>query len=179
MGRICLVMVVGCIGLSIAQASDSGAHQSVCEAPRDCSDPAAKTLTLEEPPEDVVCRDDTTGDLAGIESPLNLEALRGIESAFPDFRRSKGIDLSESVVRVYDADGNQYEERKIRFGALPRSLMLNLQRRAEKAEASSAIEGVPEPLQYTPDFCKPLTDPLLYAPILVDPGLKQPIPCQY
>jgi len=182
MGRVFLITVVLSAGLSIAPALESETGPNFCEALQEPSDSAAMPVAPELPSEGVVSRDDRKAACFAIGEPaasgFTREALRGIESEFPDLRRSKEINLSESAIRVYDADGNQYQERKIRFGLLPREFMLDLQRRAEKTEARSAIDCGAEPLQHAADFCKPLTDPLLYAPILVDPGLRQPIPCQ-
>ena len=50
---------------------------------------------------------DTTG------TRLSLEQLREFEAAFQSFRRPEAVDPSETVIRVYDADGKNYEERKV------------------------------------------------------------------
>jgi hypothetical protein len=196
MRRLWLLMVVCCTGLSSVHASDAETGKSVCEALQDTTGPVGKTLALEQLPRGVVCDDDaastcpsagrltwigrtdsgtrfwadTTEAPSGIRHSITLETLRKVESAFPDFRRSRGIDPSESVIRVYDEDGKGYEERKIRFGSIPRDFLLDLQRRAEKAETRSTIDGG------TVDLINSGSS-AFYTPIQVDSSLRVSNPC--
>ncbi len=141
------LLLLGCLAfLPVVQAADEIA-EPVCEE---------KTVPVEQIPRGFVCDERTpsacpsAGNLACIgrtdagtrfwidssidttDTRLSLEQLKKLDAAFRSFRRPQAVDPSETVIRVYDADGKNYEERKVRFSALPRDFILDAQRRSQK-----------------------------------------------
>ena len=149
------------ICLSSAYASDE-ASENVCAA-----SPAGETIAIEQLPRGFVCRDgsvpcptvgnlawlgrtdagtrfwvDTSNDSTGNQITVSLEQLREVEFAFQDFLKPQAIDPSETVIRVYDADG-EYEERKVQFGSVPRDFVLDMRQREERVKARCADRLLP------------------------------------
>ena len=116
------------------------------------ADPAGETLDIEQLPE-------AAGTLSGIRSAVSLERLRGIELDFQKLVKPKPIDMSEVVIRVYGADGEQFEERTIRFGSPQHDLLLDMRRSAER---EAAYTGADFHVQQSD-----LSRPISYAPIEV------------
>jgi hypothetical protein len=132
------LLLLGCVAfLPVVQAADEIA-EPVCEE---------KTVPVEQIPEGFVCDIGRTdaGTRFWLDSSmdttvtrLSLERLRESEAALQSFLRPKAVDLSEVVIRVYDADGRNYEERKVRFSALPRDFVLDAQRRSQQTASYTA-----------------------------------------
>ena len=148
MRRFTLLAAASCLCLSSAYASDQ-ATDNVAEAAQGKPNPAARILALERP---------------GID-----------QAALRSFVKPRAIDPAEAVIRVYGADGT-FEERKIRFGSLPREFVLDLRRRTE--QASSAADAAREPLPESVRFSTLEVDPWLYAPIEIVPTLRSTNPCR-
>ena len=200
---ILLLLAACCFCLSSAHASDKAA-ENVCDVLQGGPNPAGKTIAIEQLPRGFVCRDgdgprcpevgnlawvgrtdagtrfwaDTSDDSTGNRISVSLEQLREIESAFQSFLEPRAIDPSEVVIRVYDADGEQFEERKMRFGSLPRDFVLDMQRREEKAKTRAILDANPDPLAYTEAFPRLEAHPFLYAPIEMAPQLRVSNPCR-
>jgi hypothetical protein len=125
-----------------------------------------------------VCEEKTWSDgstsATGIR--FSLEQMREFQVAFQSFRRPQTVDPSETVIRVYDADGN-YEERKIRFSALPRNVVLDARRRSERtvsyAETGESVEAASQAA-----FASGGIDPRSFLPIGVAGNLTGSGPCQ-
>ena len=148
MRRFTLLAAASCLCLSSAYASDQ-ATDNVAEAAQGKPNPAGRILALERP---------------GID-----------QAALRSFVKPRAIDPAEAVIRVYGADGT-FEERKIRFGSLPREFVLDLRRRTE--QASSAADAAREPLPESVRFSTLEVDPWLYAPIEIVPTLRSTNPCR-
>ena len=148
MRRFTLLAAASCLCLSSAYASDQ-ATDNVAEAAQGKPNPARRILALERP---------------GID-----------QAALRSFVKPRAIDPAEAVIRVYGADGT-FEERKIRFGSLPREFVLDLRRRTE--QASSAADAAREPLPESVRFSTLEVDPWLYAPIEIVPTLRSTNPCR-
>ncbi len=148
MRRFTLLAAASCLCLSSAYASDQ-ATDNVAEAARGKPNPARRILALERP---------------GID-----------QAALRSFVKPRAIDPAEAVIRVYGADGT-FEERRIRFGSLPREFVLDLRRRTE--QASSAADAAREPLPESVRFSTLEVDPWLYAPIEIVPTLRSTNPCR-
>ena len=150
MRRFTLLAAASCLCLSSAYASDQ-ATDNVAEAAQGKPNPAGRILALERP---------------GID-----------QAALRSFVKPRAIDPAEAVIRVYGADGT-FEERKIRFGSLPREFVLDLGRRTERVQASSAADAAREPLPESVRFSTLEVDPLLYAPIEIVPTLSSTNSCR-
>ena len=114
---------------------------------------------------------DTTGPR------LSLEQLREFEAALQSFRRPQALDPKETVIRVYDAAGNNYEERKVRFSALPRDFVLDTQRRSQKT-ASYSVPGEGVEAAIESSLAAGGLDPRSFLPIELAPTLAVFGPCQ-
>jgi hypothetical protein len=114
---------------------------------------------------------DTTG------TRLSLEQLREFEAAFQSFRRPEAVDPSETVIRFYDADGNYYQERKVRFSALPRDFVFDAQRRSQET-ASYSVSGEAVDAATESSLAAGGLDPRSFFPIQVAPTLAVSGPCQ-
>jgi hypothetical protein len=108
---------------------------------------------------------------------LSLEQLREFEAALQSFRRPQAIDPSETVIRVYDADGKHYEERKVRFSALPRDFVLDAQPRSQKTASYPAPGEVVE-AAIESSLAGGGLDPRSFFPIELAPTLAVSGPCQ-
>jgi hypothetical protein len=108
---------------------------------------------------------------------LSLEQLRELEAAFQGFRRPEAVDPSETVIRVYDADGKTYEERKVRFSALPRDFVFDAQRRSQKT-ASYSIPDEALDAATRSSLAAGGLDPRSFFPIQLAPTLAVSGPCQ-
>jgi len=108
---------------------------------------------------------------------LSLEQLRQFDATLQSFRRSEAVDPLETVIRVYDANGKNYEERKVRFSALRRDFVLNAKRRSEKT-ASYSVPGEAADAAMSSFSAAGQSDPRLYFPIQLAPTLAVPGPCQ-
>ena len=157
MRRLTFLLVACHVFLPAAYASDV-----------EPANPAGETLDIEQLPEGFVCRDvsasscSRVGSLAWIGrteagTRFSLERLRGIELDFQKLVKPKAIDMSEAVIRVYGADGEQFEERTIRFGSPQRDLILDMRRSAER---EAAYMGTDFHVQQSD-----LSNPISYAPI--------------
>ncbi len=197
MRRFTLLLAAACICLTGAHASDDAA-ENMCEALQRGPSPAGETIAIEQLPRGFLCRAgsapscptvgnlawlgrtdagtrfwaDTSDDSTGNQISVSLEQMREIEFAFQSFLKPEAIDPSEAVIRVYDADGEQFEERKIQFGSLPRDFVLDMRRRAEKAKTRSPT------LRSTVTFPRLEAHPFFYAPIEMAPELRVSYPCR-
>ena len=133
-----------CVGLPSAYASDE-ASENVSAA-----SPAGETDSS-----DVSTADQIT---------ISLKQFREVESAFQNFLKPQVLDPSETVIRVYDADG-KFEERKVRFGSVPRDFVLDMRQREERVKARSTVDAIPEAIPSTVTFPSLAAHPFLYAPI--------------
>ena len=186
------LLLLGCLAfLPVVQAADEIA-EPVCEN---------KTVPVEQIPKGFVCEERTpsacpsAGNLACIGrtdagtrfwidssmdttvTRLSLEQLREFEAALPSFRRPVAVDLSETVIRVYDADGRSYEERKVRFSALPRDFVLDAQRRSQET-ASYSVPGEAADAATSSALATVGLDPRSFFPIQLAPTLVVSGPCQ-
>jgi len=185
-------LLLGCLAfLPIVQAADEIA-EPVCEE---------KTVPVEQIPKGFVCDERTpsacpsAGNLACIGrtdagtrfwidtsmgttgTRLSLEQLRVFEAAFQSARPSNAVDPSAVVIRVYDADGKNYEERKVRFSALPRDFVLDAQRRRQET-ASYSVPGDAVDAALASSLAAGGLDPRSFFPIEVAPTLAVSGPCQ-
>ncbi len=200
MRRLAILLVACCVFIPSAYASDAETGNDVCQALRDGPDPAGETLNVERLPRGFVCHDvntsswpslgslawigrtdagtrfwaDTSSDLTRIRSAVSLEQLRGIELEFQSLLKPVAGDPGETVIRVYSADGERFEERKIRFscwdefgmsipcaGTPPRDFVLDMRRSAERVEEYVGTDG----LVLHPVTFSDLSNPKCYAPI--------------
>lgn len=142
------LLLLGCLAfLPVVQAGDEIA-EPVCEE---------KTWS------------DSSTSATGIQ--FSLEQLRELQVAFQSFRRPEAVDRSESVIRIYDADGKNYEERKIRFGAIPRDVVLDAQRRSERTGSDSALREMSDAAWRSANFVSDQVDRRLFLPIQAAPNL--------
>ena len=142
------LLLLGCLAfLPVVQAGDEIA-EPVCEE---------KTWS------------DSSTSLAG--TRFSLEQLREFQVAFESFRRPEAVDRSETVIRIYDADGKNYEERKIRFGAIPRHVVLDAQRRSERTASVSALGEMSDAAWRSANFVSDQVDRRLFLPIQAAPNL--------
>ena len=157
-----LALSLSLLSLSSVYAGDSDTVLDVCEYPS-AERPAANDVQVDRLPRNSLCHPsscpklgdlswigrtnsgtrfwvDSTRDLAGALQSISLEDLQEIESnALRSFLKPSQGDPRETVVRVYDEDGLQYEERKIRFGSLPRDFVLDMRQRTEKVKVQSTL----------------------------------------
>jgi len=186
------ILLLGCLAfLPVAQAADEIA-EPVCEE---------QSVPVEQIPRGFVCDERTpsacpsAGSLAcigrtdagtrfWIDSSIettgtrfSLEQLREFETALQNFRRPEAVDPSETVIRVYDADGKHYEERKVRFNALPRDFVLDAQRRSRKT-ASYSVPGETADAAMESSLAAGGLDPRSFFPIELAPTLAVSGPCQ-
>jgi hypothetical protein len=186
------LLLLGCFAfLPVVQAADEIA-EPVCEE---------KTVPVEQIPKGFVCDERTSsacpsaGNLACIGrtdagtrfwidssmdttgTRLSLEQLREFEAAFQSFRRPEAVDPSETVIRFYDADGKNYEERKVRFSALPRDFVLDAQRRSQET-ASYSVPGEAVDAATESSLAAGGLDPRSFFPIQLAPTLAVSGPCQ-
>ena len=195
---ITLLLAACCCCLSSVHASEDTA-ENLCAALAGGPSPT-KTIALEQLPRGFVCRDgsapscptvgkltwvgrtdagtrfwtDTSADSTGNQLSVSLEQLEEIESAYRSFLKPEAVDPSAAVIRVYDADGEQFEERTMRFGSLPNDFVLDMRKREERAKTRSVIAA--DPLAHTPT---PTIEaaPFQYAPIEVAAELRVSIRC--
>jgi hypothetical protein len=134
----------------------------VCDALQGGPSPAGETIAIEQLPRGFLCRDgsapcpnvgnlawlgrtdagtrfwvDTSNDSTANQITVSLEQLREVEFAFQSFLKPEAIDPAETVIRVYDSDGDQFEERKVRFGSMPLDILLDMRQREERVKACS------------------------------------------
>ncbi len=131
MRRAAVLMIAGCYLFQVVRASDVGPQPTTRE---------------------VSAKAEAEGDSKEIERPFTLDSLAGIESRFPGLLERPVVDLSETVIRIYDANGKQFTERKFQFGAIPRNITVKMARRAERKESYSRPDGESaslDPLTYT------------------------------
>lgn len=179
--------------LPIAQAGEIA--EPVCEE---------KAVSVEQIPKGFVCDESspaacpTAGDLSCIGrtvagtrfwidrsssttgAPFSLEQMKEFETAFQSFRRPQAVDPAERTIRVYDADGKTYVEKKIRFGGLPRDVLLDVER-SSRSTSYTALEDAAEAADdamRSSGFVTGSYDPRMFLPIQVAPTLAVSGPCQ-
>jgi len=185
-------LLLGCLAfLPVVQAADEIA-EPVCEE---------KTVPVEQIPRGFVCDERTpsacpsAGNLACIGrtdagtriwidssmdptgTRLSLEQMKELEAAFQSFRRTEAVDLSETVIRVYDADGKNYEERKVRFSALPRDFLFDAQQHSQDT-AWYSVTGQAVGAAAQASLAGGGLDPRSFFPIELAPTLAVFGPCQ-
>ena len=107
--------------------------------------------------------------------------MKEFEAVFQSFRRPDAVDPSETVIRVYDADGKHYEERKVRFSAIPRDFVLNANRDGKRTASYTALSEAEDAARAAARSTGLVTnefDPRLFLPIQVAPTLAVSGPCQ-
>ncbi len=168
-----LALSLSLLSLSSVYAGDSDTVLDVCEYPS-AERPAANDVQVDRLPRNSLCHHssgselgdlawigrtdsgtrfwvDSTRDLAGALQSISLEDQQEIESnALRSFLKPSQVDPLETVVRVYDEDGRQYEERKIRFQSLPRDFVLDTRRRSEAIDGPQTYAPYEIQKQYAP-----------------------------